>query len=386
MAVHLITGYQGKEHIQSKDARSFNVAMFGSGEFVMEIGEQFDASIINNNTVRVLDGDILMQGGHIRLDTNTCEDLIIKTGTAGKNRIDLIVMTYEKNNSDGTETAYLEVIRGDEAETSPSDPEYTSGDLASGATKNQMPLYRVKIEGVVLASIEPLFTTIPTYKTLAEEAAEEYKTKLEALQGTDLLDTKEEIEANTQPAKFTGALATKELAEDIRTIRSHVGMIIHSTTLDTEAKVKAIYGGTAWTKIEGRMLLGQSNTYAINSTGGEATTKLQTTHLPSHSHPIVARTVATDTKGEHTHRAFLAHRNYYQGEDGTDSNYAMIYTWNNADSTANDSRFFGCNTNYAGSHSHNVTLPATNTSKTGENTAHNNMPPYKAVYIWERTA
>ena len=112
MAVHLITGYKGTEHIKSKDARSFNAAMFGDGEFVMEIGEQIDASIINNNTVRVLDGDILMQGGHIRIETDTYEDLTIQTGTAGKKRIDLIVMTYEKDASQGTETAFLEVMGG----------------------------------------------------------------------------------------------------------------------------------------------------------------------------------------------------------------------------------------------------------------------------------
>lgn len=84
MAAHLITGYKGSEHIQSADARSFNMAMFGGGEFVMEIGEQLDASIANNNTVRILDGDILMQGGHIRIETGAYEDMTIETGTAGK--------------------------------------------------------------------------------------------------------------------------------------------------------------------------------------------------------------------------------------------------------------------------------------------------------------
>ena len=34
-------------------------------------------------------------------------------------------------------------------------------------------------------------------------------------------------------------------------VRSHVGMIVQTTTLDTEAKVIAIYGGTSWSKIEG---------------------------------------------------------------------------------------------------------------------------------------
>lgn len=173
--VHLITGYAGREHIQSKDTRSYNAAMFGGGEFVMEIGNQCAASIIDNHTVRVLDGDLLMQGGHIRIESNTYEDMTIDTGTAGKNRIDLIVMTYEKNADSGVEIAFLEVIKGSETPGTPTAPEVTRGTLADGALKNQMILYKVKLQGVVLDSIEKVFHTIPTYKTLAEQAKAEYK-------------------------------------------------------------------------------------------------------------------------------------------------------------------------------------------------------------------
>lgn len=210
--VHLITGYKGSEHIQSADARSFNSAMFGNGEFVMEIGEQLDASILNNNTVRVLDGDVLMQGGHIRIETDTYEDLAIETGTAGKSRNDLIVMTYEKNSMDGTEKAYLEVIKGTETEGSASDPEYVTGTLAEGDLKNQMPLYRLKIEGVVLATIETLFKTIPTYKTLAEQYAAQFQKACDTYLGAlNILDSKEEIEANTLANQIAGALGVKQI-------------------------------------------------------------------------------------------------------------------------------------------------------------------------------
>lgn len=51
-------------------------------------------------------------------------------------------------------------------------------------------------------------------------------------------------------------------------VYSHIGMVIHSTTLDTMDKVIHVYGGKTWEKIEGRFLLGQSSEYAINDTGG----------------------------------------------------------------------------------------------------------------------
>lgn len=76
--LHLVTGYAGKEHITSNDQGSFNAALMGTGEFVLERGKQFEAQIISNNTVRVFDGDLLMQGRHIRLKENTYVDLFLK--------------------------------------------------------------------------------------------------------------------------------------------------------------------------------------------------------------------------------------------------------------------------------------------------------------------
>ena len=88
---HLVTGYAGEEHITSADQGSFNASFFGTGQFVMEAGRQFEASIIDNNTVRVFDGDMLMQGRHIRIPPDTYEDMVITTGTAGKTESTLSV-------------------------------------------------------------------------------------------------------------------------------------------------------------------------------------------------------------------------------------------------------------------------------------------------------
>ena len=209
---HLITGYAGVEHIQSADAGAFNAAFFGDGQYVMESGSQFEGSIIDNNTVRILDGDMLMYGRHIRIEPNTYEDIAVATGKAGTNRIDLICMVYKKNASNGIEESYLQVVKGTEITGTASAPEYTDGNILEGATLNQMPLYKVVIEGVVLKEIIPLFVTIPTYKTLAEKYAAEFQAKCEShLESLNVLDTMEEVDANTQENQLAGALALKEL-------------------------------------------------------------------------------------------------------------------------------------------------------------------------------
>lgn len=126
---------------------------------------------------------------------------------------------------------------------------------------------------------------------------------------------------------------------------SYIGMIIHSTTFDTEAKVKAFYGGTTWTKIEGKFLLGTSSSHAINTTGGAETVTLTLNQIPSHNHGVCGGA------------GMFAFKNNAGTEDPTiktTGSRAVINLWT--------------------------------TDNAGGGQSHNNMPPYKTVYIWERTA
>lgn len=187
--VHLVTGYAGYAHIKSADDGAFNASFFGAGQYVMEFGNQFEGSIIDNSTVRILDGDGLMYGRHFRIEPNTYEDLNIATGTAGTSRIDLICMTYEKKPNDETEKVVLQVIKGTETAGTPSVPEYTDGNILEGASLNQMPLYKVKIEGVVLSDIEPVFKTIPSYEGLAKKYADRFEAVCEELKSQFSLES-----------------------------------------------------------------------------------------------------------------------------------------------------------------------------------------------------
>lgn len=156
--LHLVTGYAGYQHITSADQAVFNAQMFGGGQYVLATGNQLAASAITNNLVRVLDGDILMQGRHIRLNEETSVDLAIENGAQGYSRNDLIVVRYTKNSDTGIEDANLMVIRGAFTDGTPADPAYKSGDLINeNAAENDMPLYRVQLDGLNISAIVPLF-------------------------------------------------------------------------------------------------------------------------------------------------------------------------------------------------------------------------------------
>ena len=153
-----MTGYAGQPHVSSADQASFVEAFLRSGQFVLDAGAKFAASIVTNNQVRVNDGEMMMQGRHVKLDPGSHVDLTIDNGAQGYLRHDLIVVRYTRNTETGVEECSLVVIKGTPAESNPVDPEYTTGDInAGGALQHDFPLYRVKLSGLTLNSLTPVF-------------------------------------------------------------------------------------------------------------------------------------------------------------------------------------------------------------------------------------
>lgn len=167
--LHLVTGYAGEAHITAEDHGSFNAALTEGGNYVLKRGNRLSASIIDNSTVRVLDGDLLVQGRHVRLSDSAYVDLYIETGTQGKYRNDLIVARYTRNTVSGVEECNLVVIKGTPVASNPSDPAYTSGDLlVNHDAQTDFPLYRVRLNGLIPEDVEPLFEVI-TFVTVGAE-------------------------------------------------------------------------------------------------------------------------------------------------------------------------------------------------------------------------
>lgn len=170
MGAHLVTGYAGKEHITAADQGLYNAGTLGTGKYVLPIGSMFEASIITNNLVKIKDGCLVNQGRNINIAVNDYEECEIDNGIQALKRNDLIVIRYEKNADTGIETASTIVIKGVSGETAV-DPEYTKGNIFNGDNVDDFPLYRVKLDGLNITAVEPLFNTIVSFKTLADTVA-----------------------------------------------------------------------------------------------------------------------------------------------------------------------------------------------------------------------
>lgn len=159
MSLHLVTGYAGVEHITSADQGAYNMGTYGEGEFVLNRGNKFTATIVTNNSINVADGEAIMQGRFIKMPAGTSEAVAIENGTQGMNRKDLICIRYEKNSNTGVESASFVVKKGTESSGTPADPSYTHGDITDGDDLvNEMPLYRVNLSGLTISSIDTMYS------------------------------------------------------------------------------------------------------------------------------------------------------------------------------------------------------------------------------------
>lgn len=159
MSLHLITGYAGEEHITSADQGAYNMGTFGEGEYVLDRGNKFEATVVTNNSISIADGEAMMQGRFIMLAPGTTETVSIDNGSQGMNRKDLICLHYEKDSGTGVESVSFVVKKGTESSSTPSDPSYTTGDITDGTDLvNETPLYRVNISGLTITSLDTMFS------------------------------------------------------------------------------------------------------------------------------------------------------------------------------------------------------------------------------------
>ena len=119
-----------------------------------------------------------------------------------------------------------------------------------------------------------------------------------------------------------------------------------------------LFGGT-WERVSGKFLLGADDTYTAGSTGGEAEHTLTVNEIPAHEGHLYSN---FDNSG-------------YADRGGDDNSYYV-------NSSATDYSNYA-NRPYKIVSGNELVMQG---YTRGGGLAHNNMPPYLAVYIWKRTS
>lgn len=147
MALELVTGFAGKAHITSKQTALFNAALAGTGDYLLGTQSKLSAKMTTANKMTIQPGDVLMQGHHITSDS--AATVTIESGASGYKRNDLVCIKYTKNASTGVESVAWVVKKGTATTGTAADPSYTKGDILNGgAATNEMPVYRVSLNGI----------------------------------------------------------------------------------------------------------------------------------------------------------------------------------------------------------------------------------------------
>jgi hypothetical protein len=169
-ALTVNTAAEAAGHIYAEDDAAIFQSMFG-GDGVLNIGNCLKSTVISNNKVRISDG-VLSVGGHIgRLSHADYQDMTIENGATGYNRNDIIYARFLT--SGNVDSFILAVKKGTATTGTASDPALVQGNLYDGAVERDYPLYRVKLSGLSIASVDQLFTVIPTIPDLKAQMAKD---------------------------------------------------------------------------------------------------------------------------------------------------------------------------------------------------------------------
>lgn len=169
--MNIITGYRGEPHITSAQDRAGNQGSYGTGSYVLDVGNKLAATISSSNEIRIADGAICHQGCLANIDAGTYDAVTINNGAQGVNRIDLIVARYTKDSVTGVESIDLVVIQGSSVSGTPSAPSYRTGNIQNGDSPVDMPLYQVRLTGVTLSSVTKVFNTVKTQAELQADVS-----------------------------------------------------------------------------------------------------------------------------------------------------------------------------------------------------------------------
>ena len=210
----LMDGYAGGPHITEAQLGLAHQATFGPDDYVLEGGRESEAQVLTNNSIRIFDAVYCIQGRRDAIPASGYTDVTIDNGTQGMNRNDIIVRRYKKDEVSEEESTEYAVIKGTPSSGEAVDPSVTTGDIRSGAVLHEMKLYRVKLTGLNIVEVEPLFNILKNQATLQKEIAQSNKDLTERLAE---LNGKISITANGICKKYNNGIMEQYIKVDRNT-------------------------------------------------------------------------------------------------------------------------------------------------------------------------
>ena len=160
MAFSLVNG-TGCQKSAQQDA-DLHAGIIGNSAIVLPVGSKCKAEIMSSNKVRVYDGEFISQGRRFNQPYGESADFTLDNGSQGTVRYDIIGLKFFRN-SEGKEACETFVHKNVGA----SGTVYEE-DIREGATSSYVSMYRVKLNGINIESVTPLFVVIDPVEVLME--------------------------------------------------------------------------------------------------------------------------------------------------------------------------------------------------------------------------
>ena len=169
--MEIVSGRTGKPHVTSQQFRQIIEGIVGDESCILPSGENLEPELVSNNLLKIRSGMMCHHGNVSSVKIGTYDELQLTNGSQGMKRIDLVVNRYTRNEEDNTEKNEWIVIMGMPAESNPTVPEYTKGNLQEGDLVDDCPAFEVHFDGINITEVTKMLEIAWTNKDLSNKIA-----------------------------------------------------------------------------------------------------------------------------------------------------------------------------------------------------------------------
>ena len=204
--MEIVSGRVGRPHVTSQQFRQIIEGIVGDGSCILPSGENLEPELVSNNSLKIRSGMMCHHGNVSSVKIGTYDEVELTNGSQGMKRIDLVVNRYTRNEEDNTEKNEWIVIMGTPAESNPTVPEYTKGNLQEGDLVDDCPAFEVHFDGINITEVTKMLEIARTNKDLtdklgiqillntdAQQIYTMYGGRVKVVSGTKLIDVSRNI-------------------------------------------------------------------------------------------------------------------------------------------------------------------------------------------------